>query len=190
MSSLLATGASAPAPDRVAASILRACSSAGQSAPLIRVKSAVQIRPGPPNRVFTESSLRRGRSSAGRAPALQAGGQEFDPPRLHQPPGASTCKHRPCCGVCMWAASPWLFDNSFDEAKHLSWRIPPTGWCQRGVLTQEQRKVRLKRCSLRRHASRAMAGLQGCPSRGIPATSFTAVARASAHAGWVIWSSE
>ena len=27
----------------------------------------------------------RGRSSAGRAPALHAGGQEFDPPRLHQP---------------------------------------------------------------------------------------------------------
>ena len=26
----------------------------------------------------------RGRSSAGRAPALHAGGQEFDPPRLHQ----------------------------------------------------------------------------------------------------------
>ena len=25
-----------------------------------------------------------GRSSAGRAPALQAGGQEFDSPRLHQ----------------------------------------------------------------------------------------------------------
>ena len=27
---------------------------------------------------------KRGRSSAGRAPALHAGGQEFDPPRLHQ----------------------------------------------------------------------------------------------------------
>ena len=26
---------------------------------------------------------KRGRSSAGRAPALHAGGQEFDPPRLH-----------------------------------------------------------------------------------------------------------
>ena len=25
-----------------------------------------------------------GRSSAGRAPALHAGGREFDPPRLHQ----------------------------------------------------------------------------------------------------------
>ena len=28
--------------------------------------------------------LERGYSSAGRAPALQAGGQEFDPPYLHQ----------------------------------------------------------------------------------------------------------
>ena len=28
--------------------------------------------------------VRRGCSSAGRAPALQAGGQEFDPPHLHQ----------------------------------------------------------------------------------------------------------
>ena len=27
---------------------------------------------------------KRGCSSAGRAPALQAGGQEFDPPHLHQ----------------------------------------------------------------------------------------------------------
>ena len=31
----------------------------------------------------TERTLRWGCSSAGRAPALQAGGQEFDPPHLH-----------------------------------------------------------------------------------------------------------
>ena len=31
----------------------------------------------------------RGRSSVGRAPALQAGGQEFDSPRLHQKPDTS-----------------------------------------------------------------------------------------------------
>ena len=29
-------------------------------------------------------TIQRGCSSAGRAPALQAGGQEFDPPHLHQ----------------------------------------------------------------------------------------------------------
>ena len=31
-----------------------------------------------------------GRSSVGRAPALQAGGQEFDSPRLHQKPDTSS----------------------------------------------------------------------------------------------------
>lgn len=31
----------------------------------------------------TELATTRGCSSAGRAPALQAGGQEFDPPHLH-----------------------------------------------------------------------------------------------------------
>ena len=34
-------------------------------------------------RVASESLI-RGCSSAGRAPALHAGGQEFDPPHLHQ----------------------------------------------------------------------------------------------------------
>ena len=40
------------------------------------MRSEVQVFPDPP--------LYRGYSSAGRAPALQAGGQEFDPPYLHQ----------------------------------------------------------------------------------------------------------
>ena len=31
-----------------------------------------------------QSAAKRGRSSAGRAPVLHTGGQEFDPPRLHQ----------------------------------------------------------------------------------------------------------
>ena len=38
------------------------------------MRSEVQIFSDPP---------RRGHSSAGRAPALHAGGQEFDPPWLH-----------------------------------------------------------------------------------------------------------
>jgi hypothetical protein len=46
---------------------------------LISVGSEVQILPGPP---FLR--LVRGRSSAGRAPALQAGGRRFEPDRLHQ----------------------------------------------------------------------------------------------------------
>ena len=32
---------------------------------------------------FSKGNKIRGCSSAGRAPALQAGGQEFDPPHLH-----------------------------------------------------------------------------------------------------------
>ena len=40
------------------------------------MRSEVQVFPDPP--------LYWGYSSAGRAPALQAGGQEFDPPYLHQ----------------------------------------------------------------------------------------------------------
>ena len=35
----------------------------------------------------TERTLRWGCSSAGRAPALHAGGQEFEPPHLHQSTG-------------------------------------------------------------------------------------------------------
>jgi hypothetical protein len=42
------------------------------------VRSVVRIYPGPPLKV-------RGCSSAGRAPALQAGGHRFDPGQLHQP---------------------------------------------------------------------------------------------------------
>ena len=33
---------------------------------------------------YSDALFIRGCSSAGRAPALQAGGQEFDPPHLHQ----------------------------------------------------------------------------------------------------------
>jgi hypothetical protein len=47
------------------------------------VRSVVRIYPGPPLKV-------RGCSSAGRAPALQAGGHRFDPGQLHQPPIGTT----------------------------------------------------------------------------------------------------
>ena len=43
------------------------------------------LRSGNPNQIFIKD---RGISSAGRAPALQAGGQRFDPAILHQ---ASRC---------------------------------------------------------------------------------------------------
>ena len=47
----------------------------------------------------------RGRSSAGRAPALQAGGREFDPPRLHQPQAGNR--------------GNTFFKNSHDESSHV-----------------------------------------------------------------------
>jgi hypothetical protein len=73
--------------------LMRASSSAGQSARLISVRSEVQILPGPPFRDRASGAavvagpwfLRRGCSSVGRAPALQAGGHRFDPVHLHWP---------------------------------------------------------------------------------------------------------
>jgi hypothetical protein len=66
---------------------------------LISVGSVVQVHPDPPFWILETgslqnvgcfvrglsvgSSIRRGHSSAGRAPALHAGGREFDPPWLH-----------------------------------------------------------------------------------------------------------
>jgi hypothetical protein len=61
----------------------RVCSSVGQSAPLIRVRSEVQLLPDPPVLPNVARAV-RGHSSAGRAPALQAGGRRFDPGWLHQ----------------------------------------------------------------------------------------------------------
>ena len=60
----------------------RAYSSVSQSAPLIRVRSVVQLHIGPP--VIYTFLEHWGYSSAGRAPALQAGGREFDPHYLHK----------------------------------------------------------------------------------------------------------
>ena len=52
----------------------------------------MQLLPDPPRRTIVEP--RWGHSSAGRAPALQAGGRRFDPGWLHQPylpePSAAT----------------------------------------------------------------------------------------------------
>ena len=49
---------------------------------MISVRSEVQIFPGPP--MPRACDRIRGCSSAGRAPALQAGGHRFDPGQLHQ----------------------------------------------------------------------------------------------------------
>ena len=55
----------------------RAFSSVGESARLITVRSVVRIHKGPRSYPY------RGCSSAGRAPALQAGGRRFEPGHLH-----------------------------------------------------------------------------------------------------------
>ena len=44
----------------------------------------VRIHPDPPRPTFQTTFQRRGCSSIGRAPALQAGGRRFDPVQLHQ----------------------------------------------------------------------------------------------------------
>ncbi|MEY4417694.1 MAG: hypothetical protein RIQ88_132 [Actinomycetota bacterium] len=46
-------------------------------------RSEVQVLLGPPGSTLTEMASEWGLSSVGRAPALQAGGQGFDPPSLH-----------------------------------------------------------------------------------------------------------
>ena len=47
---------------------------------LATIMMVVSLRSGDQNQIFKD----RGISSAGRAPALQAGGQRFDPAILHQ----------------------------------------------------------------------------------------------------------
>ena len=68
-------------PVLVRAAPVRASSSVGQSTRLISVGSEVQVLPGPCRPVGPLAG--RGRSSAGRAPALQAGGRRFESDRLH-----------------------------------------------------------------------------------------------------------
>ena len=43
----------------------------------------VRVHPDPPNALAAACRWFRGFSSAGRAPALQAGGRRFDPDNLH-----------------------------------------------------------------------------------------------------------
>ena len=66
---------------------MRADSSAGESTRLISVRSVVRVHFSPPLLLLQSGfkfNIPWGCSSAGRAPALQAGGQEFDSPHLHQ----------------------------------------------------------------------------------------------------------
>jgi hypothetical protein len=132
---------------------------------LISVGSEVQILPGPPNRVpgighcwpdgvrppaarwrsLWHGSLVWGRSSAGRAPALQAGGHRFDPGRLQkcepavcilvmQGPGRYRGKFEFGAGMCLGKASRvcacavWLVFVSVNQVLVRLWtRVPGTG---------------------------------------------------------------
>ena len=48
------------------------------------IKRLCTFKRGKEKIFYSDALFIRGCSSAGRAPALQAGGQEFDPPHLHQ----------------------------------------------------------------------------------------------------------
>jgi hypothetical protein len=60
-----------------------AFSSGGKSARLITVRSVVRVHKGPPQALSPLGSPLWGCSSAGRAPALQAGGRRFESAHLH-----------------------------------------------------------------------------------------------------------
>ena len=106
----------------------RASSSVGQSTRLISVGSEVQVLPGPcrpagrPVGRIGEGGRRRsrGRSSAGRAPALQAGGRRFESDRLQARgrPGA----RRRACVVRVRACAPSLSAARWAAAR---WCVPP-----------------------------------------------------------------
>lgn len=98
--------AAVPRVGRVARAV-GASSSVGQSTRLISVGSEVQVLPGPYRSVRRGAARPRagagavcgGRSSAGRAPALHAGGRRFDPGRLHPCVPGCVCPRAGMCGL-------------------------------------------------------------------------------------------
>ena len=79
-----------------------AFSSGGKSARLITVRSVVRVHKGPRSGLATS----RGCSSAGRAPALHAGGREFESPHLHGGLGSPSTPG--CSTPALVAATPLL----------------------------------------------------------------------------------
>jgi hypothetical protein len=67
------------------------------------VRSEVRVLLGPPS-LKSFCLLARGHSSAGRAPALQAGGRRFDPDWLHQIPRVAVDVVENGCGAAPCAA--------------------------------------------------------------------------------------
>ena len=78
----------------------------------------VQIHPDPPilNKRLVLTYILGGHSSAGRAPALHAGGREFDPPWLHQtfPAGAEISIYRKMFPeISFYRFFKWFLRNLF-----------------------------------------------------------------------------
>ena len=57
----------------------------GETIPLLQGRSRQRVNRGYDGGPSLQKAITRGYSSDGRAPALQAGGQRFDPAYLHQP---------------------------------------------------------------------------------------------------------
>jgi hypothetical protein len=100
----------------------------------------VRIHPDPPHQAWVlEIGRRRGCSSAGRAPALQAGGRRFDPDQLHHEQRAEPSARR---GGCAWlwslAGRYRLFFNKAEVARVLLGRAGRgascglAGWARSG----------------------------------------------------------
>ena len=60
----------------------------------------------------------RGRSSVGRAPPLQGGGQEFEPPRLHQIPTQGACHYRPATVYFRLRGENYVCERRFTQSNN------------------------------------------------------------------------
>ena len=135
---------------------------AGGSSPPRPTKSV------PRHAASASAQQQRGRSSAGRAPALHAGGQEFDPPRLHQVPSSGfrwplgaravpiqqdgvleepTSKRG---ASCSWTLAPFCEPSALFTIRSMKLSISPLrgGDATQRKATQQEQQVRLaRRCS-------------------------------------------
>jgi hypothetical protein len=77
----------------------------------------VRIHPDPPTE-YSGERRSRGHSSAGRAPALQAGGHRFDPGWLHHLQAKSAAKRTMSAGAWQQVLNRLFFKNS-DEVNRV-----------------------------------------------------------------------
>ena len=99
----------------------------------------VRIHPDPPAGAHEErTSIGRGHSSAGRAPALQAGGHRFDPGWLHQPHEAGISKQRRARDAA------WCFLKAWEASIGCSltiWKEGSCPWKAGVVMTRASRRT-------------------------------------------------